>query len=746
MKLNPKQSLKETLVDPLKDRERTMKLNILLSNTHILGAVIGVLDIFLVLGLTYIGNVLRNLPKFLFYRNGMENFLGLHNLVPRNVTIGKVLIMVFVLLIMDIIIVYRVKTSFGEKNFNVGQKGKQRFVTKDEIKEQYTPIDWLDTKYPGEPGVLISRIGDKFYIDQNVVNNLYIGITRSGKGEMGARPNIEIYSRAEHPPTLIINDPKIEHYKSFKGLLEDRGYEVYLFNCSNPNLSMGFNPLSLVIYFYRKKDYDTAELVANSFAHSFFNVDDATGQMQYFTSAACQLCVAMIWATLADAFQADELYNQERYEKWQQKGNTWKEEHPFTYENKYEKTINLYSMIVYFGELVLQKVDKAGTKTMVDVFFEKRPADDRAKLKYLSTAIAAGKTKSGVFSEMLHELSIFTLPSVARMTAESSFPLTNLGFGEKPIAVFMATPSYDSSLYKLPTIFVRQAYYAVGKECDDHKGKCDRQIKVILEEAGNMPKIDHLATMTTMGLGQNWSMDMYLHDYEQLDEKYGKEDASTIKGNFSNHIYILTKSTETAREFSKMLGNRSAVDVQRAGGKLSTSKYFTESIGERPLLDENQLMNLKEGECVIHRSTKRVSRTKEKIKPYPIFNSERDHTVLPFAHTYFGEYVPNPNEINLLDICTENRMDIDLTERIWNADLSFQILEREQIRVRKLKDLDYEKIKEILKNLFGISYSARYGITAGTSVAEFLDFLEKQQISKTEKEAILAILEEGAVK
>ena len=54
-----------------------------------------------------------------------------------------------------------------------------------------------------------------------------------------------------------------------------------------------------------------------------------------------------------------------------------------------------------------------------------------------------------------------------------------------------------------------------------------------------------------------------------------------------------------------MLGNRSVVDVQRAGAKLSLQKYYTESIGQEPLLDKNKLMELREGEVVIFRRSKR---------------------------------------------------------------------------------------------------------------------------------------------
>ena len=146
---------------------------------------------------------------------------------------------------MDVFLVFRIRTSWSDKNFNVGQRGTDRFVTEEEIREQYTAVAPLDTPYPGNPGILIARIGNVFYIDQMVVNNLVIGITRSGKGEGLVKSSIELYSRAQFQPSLVINDQKIELYKTFAPMLRERGYRVHLLNASNPLLSMGFNVIGL---------------------------------------------------------------------------------------------------------------------------------------------------------------------------------------------------------------------------------------------------------------------------------------------------------------------------------------------------------------------------------------------------------------------------------------------------------------------------------------------------------------------
>ncbi len=739
---------KNELIAPLKDKGRTMKLEYFLSNNYILAGMLIMLDVVLVLGGTYFLHLLRMLPAVLAGGVSGEMFSPIHMLPDvSGITLKKAGIVLFGLLVMDMVLAVRIKLSWSETHFNVGQKGVSRFANEDEIKQQYKAVEPLETPYQGNPGILISRIGETFYIDDSVVNNLILGITRSGKGELLVKSGIEIYSRAEFQPSLIVNDPKLEHYKVFAPILEKRGYQVYLLNASNPKYSMGFNLLTVAVNFYKKKDYDMAEQVVNALSHSFFDVDGAKGDMVYFTGAAAALCSAMILAGIADAFRADEEENQKRYEIWSYLTEEEKKKHPFRYRNDNEKTIHFYSILINFGWLVEKPVDKNGIRTLLDVYFEQRPADDRARMKFLGVKVAPGKTKSGVFSEMLRELDIFTLRNVAMMTAESSLDMAEIGFGERPIAVFLSTPSYDSSLYKLPTVFIRQMYYVLGKLCDDGKGKCDRQVKVILDEAGNMPNIELMKIMTTMGLGQNISFDVYLQNYEQLEEIYGKQIAETIKGNCGNHFYLQTNSEETSKSFSNMLGSKSIVNVQRAGNKLSFHKYYTESIDERPLLNHNELMELQEGETVIFRRSKRRDLKGNKIKPRPIFNSVENGRYLWYAYEYFPkETYPHPNDVNFMDICRESRADIRLDERVWDIEKSFRMFQESQKRRRKVKRLSdfpaYEELEVLLYETFGKDMEEKHGIGREMTVAEFADVLNRMELPEERRAFFLEKLQE----
>ncbi len=102
-------------------------------------------------------------------------------------------------------------------------------------------------------------------------------------------------------------------------------------------------------------------------------------------------------------------------------------------------------MIVNFQQLVLRPINRNGSRTLLDIYFENRPETDRARLKYLNTEVAPRKNKVRDFSEMIRHLSKFTLRNVGKMIAESTIDFREIGFGEKPLAVFIATPSYDSS-------------------------------------------------------------------------------------------------------------------------------------------------------------------------------------------------------------------------------------------------------------------------------------------------------------
>lgn len=728
--------------------ERVMKLERLLGTWKAVIAVLVLIDAFLFIAVNYVVNLILYLPKVVEDLDHPLQYLGLRNLFPRLEMVTRyrqwyfILLVVYltVCLIIDIRQAYRMRMSFSEKGFNLGQKGVARWTSSQEIKEQYEEIPDRDLSFPGTGGTIISRIGDRLYIDTSPVNNLLIGITRSGKGEMFVFPSIDVYSRAEEKTSLVICDPKLELYKSSKQTLEQRGYEVYLLNLDDPLHSMGFNPLEQILNLYLEKDYANAELLAQAFSYSIFNPDKPASSDTFWNDMASSLLTALILAHLEDCIQMDEIENEKNRKKWEKDGHT----KPFEPSHKNVKKVTMYSILNTFTELARIKDRDDPDINLLDDYFNKRPALNRAKLKYAGIEIAGYRTKSSIFATMLSKLTVFTYENVARMTAESSIRLEDIGFGERPMAVFLGIPDYDKSTHFLASVFIRQMYFVLAKRATRIKsGKCTRKVKVIADEFGNIPAIEGMEHIITVCLGRNISFDLVIQSYSQLKKLYGEND-ETIIGNCGNQIYILTDDENTAEGFSKLLGNKTIIDMQRSGERISTHKHFMENTQEKPLLNPNELMELYEGECVVKRVMKRTDKKGKKIRPTPIFNSTASGKRFRFRYEYLTDTFPDPDTIDLYDINSEDRSRICLEERVWNPRDSFTLIRAEETRKEEKEVLtiaglsNKDQMLDALRNAAGIEQ-----IPEDMSIDDLINVITRAGIKPAEKESLLSLLSIG---
>lgn len=775
--------------------KRVMNFNRLLSEkTFLIVACVGQ-DLLILLGAQYIFNLLFNIPDWLTNLDHPWNYIGLRNLFPRihnlikmpMVTLGFYLLLFIAMAILDAIYIYRTKISFGENTLNIDQRGEARWTTNEEIIAQYKCIPDCETpteknEFDGPGGTIVSRIGRNLYIDPSPTNNLIIGITRSGKGEMFVFPSIDVYSRAKEKTSLVVTDPKLELFKSSKETLINRGYDVYLLNLDDPLHSMGFNPLEKIKEAYLRKDYSDAELLAQSFSFSIFN--DPTNPDPFFPEAAASLLTALIIAHVQDCIEMDEKinnlrladYNQkrkrfddlsdERKEKVRSDFAAYMEQHPdidpilerglecmylpedveFIYTRENEQKITMYSIINTFTELSRQKIEGRNDLTKLDAYFSMRPELDRAKLKYAAVEIAGDRTKGSIFSTMLVKLTVFTFENVAKMTAESTLQLENIGFGERPVAVFLGIPDYDKSLHFLATVFIRQVTFVLEKKATRTKaGKCDRKVKFICDEFGNIPAIEAMDSIITVCLSRNISFDLYIQANSQLRKLYG-DDAETIMGNCGNQIFILTNDDETSETFSKNLGNRTIIDVNRSGSKLSLDKNYTESVIEKPLLNMNQLEELREGECVVKRVMLRKDLERNRIRPTPIFNSEESGKRFLYRYEYLFDTFPDPNSKDLNVVNKEDRNHIDHRKRVWNYQQSFDLIEErnstadQEQPLKRVKDLkELQEVKEKLGAM--LSAEELKMVTDDLSQAKLMEIIQKSIMKESEKKQLLSFVQ-----
>ncbi|PWX16686.1 type VI secretion protein [Clostridium perfringens] len=350
-------------------------------------------------------------------------------------------------------LIFNLKKSF--ETLNLGQKGKSRFTTLEEIQAQYKAIPEKDELYKGGGGVPISRYKDKIYIDTSPVNNLIIGTTRSGKGEMIVVPINDIYSRAEFQASLIVNDPKGELIAMSKETLEKRGYRVECLNLLNPLKSLSYNPLQLIIDAYHNGDIDEAQSLCKTLTYSLYY--NPSAKEPFWQNSAMSLVNGLILAIIDECDKKCKIINNEILQ-YERKNNELlrenKEQNVETIKKnermikllekekeKESSKITLYTVANMLSELggkdiQVSKVGKDGKEkteivNALDNFFQNLPANSVAKMQYATSKFADGSARGSIFAVAMDELSRFTMNSVAKMTSKNSIDLKDVGFNKR---------------------------------------------------------------------------------------------------------------------------------------------------------------------------------------------------------------------------------------------------------------------------------------------------------------------------
>lgn len=776
-------------------------------------------------------------------------------------TVTKVIYLI--LLIADVKIFYDFRISFSEKAMNKGTSGTSRWTTVKEVIRQYKEVEMFSSEYAvenieegdieerinletgevtlhsrlidgngnrilkikydaygkpkektvrsytnwidGKGGIPVLRWRDKLYIDSKLTNNLFLGTTRSGKGELYVFTLIDLYSRARKQidrPSMIIFDPKLEIYKSASQVLIDRGYKVRLLNLDNPLKSAGYNRK-----IYDEADDEEKAIREEAFTDEFIKVEKVRDN------------------SLIKILGDDENFESYNYLSEREIGippyieiddiKIEFKDIPFIYPN--EKKINCFSVINFFQTLVNVHSEntevKAGAEkaeVALDDYFNARPSLDYAKALYASIKSAGDRTKGSIYVNMQSALTIFTQDNIARLTAESDIDISSLGFDkESPTAVFIGLPTEDKSNHFIANNFVNQTFQYLWKLAKEGNQKLYRELVYILDEFGNMPILDNFDGMVTNSLGAGIAFNIFIQSYNQLHSKY-EVDEDTIKDNFANQIYIMTMGNESANEFSEQLGNKTVIDWQRSGLQFSRQKSILENNKERPLLFPAELKVLREGEVALVRAAKRTDNAGAGIRSYPIFAEYQDNiyfhnkvhclfecinkrifkkdlrinpdTKMPlsfmselryiisekkrwFGTAFFYRYqhmsldFPNPTDIIFNDIFKEKgREDIDYQNRTMNFQkvlgklgLSFDA-EREISPMKKkfyeLPEITRNKFELIAKKELGYEYREYAHINQNMTaervidgIKEYIKSLPNEKQEELKRESFIGILQ-----
>lgn len=259
----------------------------------------------------------------------------------------------------------------------------------------------------------------------------------------------------------------------------------------------------------------------------------------------------------------------------------------------------------------------------------------------------------------------------------------------KPTAVFLTIPDSDKSNHVLGTVFISQLYRVLSKRLEQKEnGRCDRDVKFVLDELGSMVPIEDFGNKLSVCLGKGLSFLLVIQSYQQLKDAYG-ESYQTILDNCGMTIYLKTTNSKTANEISELIGDKTMLVNSRNGKVLELNKQITESLDKERVIKYDDLMALEIGENIVIRPMHRKDLKGNPIKPYPIYNTEK--TKMKFRYEYLQDTFTGKPSMRYV-LVKNTHKDLDLDE--IKADFSDEITE---LMAVKMDELIEKKILEEMR-------------------------------------------------
>lgn len=414
---------------------------------------------------------------------------------------------------------------------------------------------------------------EKIYIIEDDVHGLITGATRSGKTRSIVLQTICTLGLAEE--SIIISDPKGELYQYTYPFLERLGYDVYALDFRSPLKSHEYNFLKPIIEAVDRNDIAAA--IDATWDLTSALVGEPKGE-RIWTDGEASIIASAIMSVVYDNREGE--------------------------NRRFQNMTNVYFFIA--------EMCKTIDKTMPIVEYVRTLEDSHpAKGLIAISEIAPSRTRGSFFTAALTNLRLFTNPLINSMTCKSDFNPKD--FGSKKMALFTILPDEKSTYYGLASLLVSQIYEQLVKAADSRGGRLKNRVNFILDEFGNFTRIPDFANKLTVGGGRGIRFNLFLQSFAQLEEKYGKEVARTIRGNCENWIYLQADDQETLEEFSKKLGNYTITSYSQSA---SHGKYTTPSSSHSVNLTSRALLTTDE--------IKRISR------PYSLVTS-RSYPAIMYA-------------------------------------------------------------------------------------------------------------------
>ena len=334
---------------------------------------------------------------------------------------------------------------------------------------------------------------------------------------------------------------------------------------------------------------------------------------------------------------------------------------------------------------------------------------------------AAENTRASYMSIVYEKLTLFNDSGICALTSSSDFVPDNLS--SKKTALFLKIPDEKDTRHNLAAIFILNIYKALIKIASSYEDlSLPRNVYFILDEFGNMPKIEKFDKMITVGRSRKIWFNMIIQSYAQLNNVYGDTVADIVKGNCGIKMFIGSNDMNTCKEYSELCGNITVVTKSTSASDRENSVNVSQQTQVRPLIYPSELQRLN--------------------KPGDIGHS----IIVTFGNYPFMTYFTPSFKVPLYKI---GKMDTsELNERLFDEKAAFYdiakrntiISEKQEKAGKTIKDKQEEKKEEttedienqIIEEVMDEAEGKLDDMTSGDVKKELKQLLKKHKInSKT---------------
>ncbi len=442
-------------------------------------------------------------------------------------------------------------------------------------------------------------------------HSLIIGSTGSGKTTTFINPMIQLLGESGAGSSMLITDPKGELFSLHSKFLAERGYDVKVLDLRDAYHSSRWNPLEPLWDAYQAyvhaedNAYERSDDVQRSGLKVTGNIADYGEAWYEFNGKA--------FPDLERLIREVKIFRTQTFdEMYEDMNDLVSVLVPVQNQNDpmWEKGARAITMGVLLAMLEDSEIEGLGmTKERFNLFnmskILQNSDDDYYQLRMyfkgrdpLSKAVASAKqvldapdkTRSSYMSVLLEKLSIFNDTGICALTSESDFQTADLAV--RPTALFLKIPDEKDTRHGLAAIFMTNVYKSLIKVASGYEDlSLPRNVYYILDEFGNMPKIEKFDKMITVGRSRKIWFNMVVQSYAQLNNVYGDTVADIVKGNCGIKMFIGSNDMSTCKEYSELCGNITIV-TQGSSSSGRTDTNYSQNLQTRPLIYPSELQKL----------------------------------------------------------------------------------------------------------------------------------------------------------